>query len=400
MKFFPKVVLIAGLGYLVDIYDLVIFGVVRMSSLKDLGYAGPDLFSKGLVLMNAQTSGLMLGGILWGVLADKFGRSRTLFASILIFSICTFTNAFVHSLAIYATLRFLTGVGLAGELGIGVTLVAESISKSARSYGSGLIFSVGMLGAGIASGISFFCGWRVAYAMGGVLGLLLIFFRSYISESSIFLHHAKSPLEKRNLKEIFQSRIFATKYICTILIGTAVQLVPGILIVFSPEIMASKHFDSPISVGSAILLNYLGVAFGSIFSAFVSEKWRSRKKAIFGFLLFTALMIAAFLLLPYHELKVFYTFCSLLGIGCGFWSVAILMCAEQFGTNVRGFVTTTISNFSRGGLLLITVLFGALSPMLGANHAALLLGLLFFLFAIVAVTFLQDTYGREMDYLE
>jgi putative MFS transporter len=397
---FSKVVFIAAIGYFVDIYDLVLFGVVRVASLKELGFSGDDLLSKGLALVNAQTAGLLIGGILWGVLGDKVGRVRALFGSILLFSLATFVNAFVHSLPVYILCRFITGIGLAGELGIGVTLMVESMPKHLRGYGTTAIIVLGVFGAVFASFITDFFNWRTTYIVGGVLGLSLLIFRSGLSESQVFIHTRETMHGKLNLLPLLKSKDTLLKYIRCILIGVPSQFVPGILVIFSPELMATRNLDQPIKIGTAIIMSYTGTALGAAISGVIVQKIKSRKNTIIGFLLFALVAILSYLLLPYQSIAVFYLMCGLMGAGIGFWSVGVLMCAEQFGTNVRSTATTTISNFSRAGLLILTVLFGTLAHVIGPTETAAILGVGVVGLAFFGVIGLKDTFDKDVDYLE
>ena len=397
---FSKVVLISAVGYFVDIYDLVLFGVVRLSSLKDLGFSGEDLLTKGLALVNAQTAGLLLGGIIWGILGDKIGRVRALFGSILLFSVATFGNAFVHSLPQYFFCRLITGIGLAGELGIGVTLMVESLPRRLRGYGSTAIIVLGVLGAIFASMITGFFSWRTTYLVGGALGLSLLVFRSRLSDSSVYTRTKEVTHGKLDLLSLLKSKDRLLKYIRCILIGVPSQFVPGILIIFSPELMAQRNLDQPIKIGTAIIMSYAGTAVGAAISGWIVQKIRSRRKTIIGFLGFSITSIVLYLLLPYQSIEIFYLLCGCLGMGCGFWAVGVLMCAEQFGTNVRGTATTTISNFSRAGLLVLTVLFGNLAHQIGPTQTALVLGVAVIGLAFVGIYGLKDTFDKDVNYIE
>ena len=397
---FSKAVSIAAIGYFVDVYDLVLFGVVRISSLKDLGYGGDDLLKKGLMLINAQTAGLLLGGIIWGVLGDKVGRVRALFGSILLFSLATFANAFVRSLPFYIFYRFITGIGLAGELGIGVTLVVELLPTKLRGYGTTAIIVFGVLGAILASFVTDLFSWRTTYIVGGVLGLCLLVFRRRLSESPIYFHSKKAVRTDVGLLSLLKTKEILLKYICCILVGIPSQFVPGILIAFSPELMSSRNFDRPIKIGTAIVMSYAGTAVGALVSGVIAQRIRSRRKTIMGFIVFTMIAILSYLLVPYQSIAIFYLFCGLMGAGCGLWSVGVLVCAEQFGTNVRGTATTTISNFSRAGLLVLTVLFGIFTPLFGSTLVATILGICVMGVAFLGVSGLKETFNKNVDYQE
>src|SRR5678815_49497 len=132
-------VIVAALGYFVDIYDLLIFGIVRADSLKSIGIAPDAQLGPTQLILNTQMIALLLGGILWGVLGDKRGRISVLFGSIILYSLANIANGFVHTVPQYAAARFLAGLGLAGELGGGITLVSESLDEKTRGHGTTIV---------------------------------------------------------------------------------------------------------------------------------------------------------------------------------------------------------------------------------------------------------------------
>jgi len=382
-RVFSQTVLLAASGYFVDIYDLVLFGVVRVSSLKELGISGTGLLTEGVFLLNVQTAGILLGGFVWGVCGDKVGRVRALFGSILFFSLATLANAFVHSIGAYACFRFIAGVGLAGELGVGITLVAEALPKELRAHASSIVIVVGILGAVFASMVSGTLGWREGYGVGGLLGLGLLLMRGRFSDPSVFLKQCQNAQEKHGVF-IFLKRSKSTfvKYAKCILIGVPVQFAPAILIAFSPEIMAGRT----------------GV--GAILASSLSHAFRSRMKIILFFLVMMWLFVFLFLWLPHQSLSLFYFLSLLVGIGGGFWSIYILMCSELFGTNVRATSTTTIINLSRAGMILMTSVFALLSRHFESTGAAFIVGTVSIVLAILAGLKLPDSFERDLDYTE
>src|SRR5882762_615963 len=114
---FSVPVIVAALGYFVDIYDLLLFSIVRRPSLSALGVPDEELFGQGEFLLQVQMGGLLLGGLIWGIMGDKRGRLSVLFGSILMYSLANIGNGFVTNVTQYAALRFIAGLGLAGELG-------------------------------------------------------------------------------------------------------------------------------------------------------------------------------------------------------------------------------------------------------------------------------------------
>src|SRR6187402_2881858 len=186
-KLLTPIVIVAALGYFVDIYDLLLFGIVRKASLTDLGIIGDANRDAGEFLISMQMYGMLLGGIFWGILGDKKGRLSVLFGSIITYSIANIANGMVHSVEAYAFWRLIAGVGLAGELGAGITLVAETLPKNKRGYGTMIVASVGLTGAVVANLVyQIFGDWRLCYYAGGVLGLLLLFLRVSVRESGLY----------------------------------------------------------------------------------------------------------------------------------------------------------------------------------------------------------------------
>ena len=145
-------VLVAALGYFVDIYDLILFGAVRGPSLQALGFSPADVQDKGILLLQLQMGGMLVGGILWGIIGDRRGRLSVLFGSIILYSIANLVNGTVDTLTGYAICRVIAGIGLAGELGAGITLVSELMDKERRGLGTTIVAATGILG-GVVAGI-------------------------------------------------------------------------------------------------------------------------------------------------------------------------------------------------------------------------------------------------------
>ena len=180
---------------MVDMYDLFLFSINRVSSLKSLHISGEQLLADGIMLLNLQMAGMLIGGIFWGIMGDKKGRLSVLFGSILIYSIANIGNGFVTTVTQYAVLRFIAGFGLAGELGAGITLVTEILPKERRGYGTTLVATVGIMGALLAYFVSHLFDWRTAYFIGGGLGLILMILRVRVFESGMFM-----KLKEKNIK--------------------------------------------------------------------------------------------------------------------------------------------------------------------------------------------------------
>ncbi|MFC5411911.1 MFS transporter [Larkinella bovis] len=393
-------VIVAALGYFVDIYDLLLFSIVRVQSLKDLGVSEADMLPTGIYLINTQMAGLLIGGIIWGILGDKRGRLSVLFGSILIYSLANIANGFVTSVDQYAVLRLIAGIGLAGELGAGITLVAEVLPKEIRGYGTSLVASVGLLGAVLAYFIADAFDWRNAYFIGGGLGLLLLIMRVSVFESGIFTNIKEKAVSRGNFLQLFTSRSQFMKYLRCILIGLPVWFVAGILMTFSPEFGQALNLDEPVVAGKAVMWEYIGLAIGDLSSGIFSQYLNSRKKVLGLFLLLTAALVVVYLYVPLHSTTVFYALCVGLGFGVGYWALFVTIAAEQFGTNLRATVATTVPNFVRGSINLMTPLFLLFKGHLGILNGAGLLGLLTIAIAFLGLWKMEETFGKDLNFLE
>ncbi len=396
-------VIVAALGYFVDIYDLVLFSIVRVPSLQALGLSGRDVTDYGVFLLNMQMAGMLLGGILWGVLGDRKGRLKIMFGSIFLYSLANFANGMVSSLPAYAALRFLAGIGLAGELGAGITLVAEVLHASIRGYGTMLVASVGVSGAILANLIAHTFEWRSAFIIGGVLGLLLLIMRIRVAESGMFRAMNERPrigLGKGNFLALFSERKRFFRYLNSILIGVPIWFVVAILITFSPEFAKALGTTGPVSAGNAVMFCYLGLVFGDLSSGLLSQLLRSRKKVVLLFMLLNLAAIALYFLQGSRSPVFFYGVCLILGFASGYWAIFVTIAAEQFGTNLRATVATTVPNFVRGMVVPITLLFQLLRPHLGLEGGALAVGAVCALVAFIALFFLEETFHKDLDYYE
>lgn len=393
-------VIVAALGYFVDIYDLLLFSIVRVESLKSLGVSDANLLSDGVFLINVQMAGLLIGGILWGIMGDKKGRISVLFGSILIYSLANIANGFVTSVNQYAILRFIAGIGLAGELGVGITLVAEILPKEIRGYGTSLVAGTGMLGAVLAYMVADIFSWRIAFFIGGGLGLLLLLMRVKVFESGIFDKVKEKPVSKGNFLRLFASAKDFFKYLRCIMIGVPVWLVAGILMTFSPEIGAALHLDTPIIAGKAVMWEYIGLAIGDILSGVLSQYFRSRKKVVAMYVMTAAVLIAVYLFVPLHSSVLFYGLCLLLGITAGYWALFVTIAAEQFGTNLRATVATTVPNFVRGSILIMTPLFLLFKEQYGIIWGTALLSVLAIGVALLGLWKMEETFGKDLNFLE
>ena len=393
-------VLVAALGYLVDMYDLFLFSVVRVPSLKALGTAPDRLLPDGIMLLNMQMAGLLLGGIFWGVLGDKRGRLSVLFGSILIYSLANIGNGFVTTIGQYAVLRFVAGVGLAGELGAGITLVTEVLPKQIRGYGTTIVATMGVLGAIMAYFVADLFAWRNAYFIGGGLGLLLLVLRVNVFESPIFETLKERQVKRGDLLMLFTNKTRFLKYLQCILVGLPIWFVVGILITFSPEFGQAMGLSAPVVAGKAVMLSFAGQVFGDVASGLLSQRLRSRKKAIFGFIGLSLVFVSVYLLAPLRDIDTFYLVCVFLGVANGYWALFVTIAAELFGTNLRATVATTVPNFVRGAVIPLTWLFVLGKAQVGLLYSALGIGLLTGILALVALSFMEETFSKDLNYIE
>lgn len=393
-------VIVAALGYFVDIYDLLLFSIIRIESLRSLGVSEANLLNDGVYLLSVQMGGLLVGGILWGVLGDKKGRISVLFGSILMYSLANIANGFVTTVEQYAVLRFIAGIGLAGELGVGITLVAEVLPKEIRGYGTSLVAGVGMLGAVLAYFVTEFVDWRVAYFIGGGMGLALLVMRVKVFESGIFAKIKEKHISKGNFFLLFTTRQRFFKYIRCILIGVPVWFVAGILMTFAPEFGKALNLDGPVEAGKAVMWEYIGLTVGDIASGFFSQYFRSRKKVVFLYLLLASLLIAVYLFVPLHSTAIFYGLCVLLGFAAGYWALFVTIAAEQFGTNLRATVATTVPNFVRGSIIIMTPLFILFKDQFGILLGGGLVGLLAMATAMLGLWKMEETFDKDLNFVE
>ncbi len=404
---FSAIVVVAALGYFVDIYDLILFSIVRVESLNSLGVTDADaVTSQGLYLINMQMGGMLLGGILWGILGDKRGRLSVLFGSILLYSLANIANGLVQTVEQYAWLRLIAGIGLAGELGAGITLVAETLPKEKRGYGTMIVATVGVSGAMLAYWIGAEFGWRNAYFIGGGLGLALLALRVGVYESGMFEQTKKAEVERGNFLKLFTGPRLL-KYLKCLLIGVPLWFVVGILITLAPEFGRALGVQGPVSAGLAVFWCYFGLVFGDFASGLLSQLLKSRNRALQVFLLMCAAVVAAYLFgLRGASPTAFYRLSFVLGFTVGFWALFVTVAAEQFGTNLRATVATTAPNFARGSVVLLVPLFTGLSGLhvggqpLGIIGSAAILGAGSLLVAFWAVSTMPESYGKDLDYVE
>lgn len=398
---FSIAVIVAALGYFVDIYDLLLFGIVRLPSLKALGLSDNGISTAGASIITWQMTGLLIGGILWGVLGDKKGRLSVLFGSIITYSIANVACGFVHNVELYKLLRFMAGVGLAGELGAGITLVSEILPKQLRAIGTSIVACIGLLGAVVAY-FSVECfDWRTAYFIGGSMGIILLLLRVRVFESGVFKHiKAQKHIKKGNFLSLFNNKARFFKYLRCIGIGMPTWFVIGILATFSNEFGKAFNIAEAIKPGLTIMWCYVGLSVGDLSSGLISHQLKSRRRAVFYMMLFTAFFTCIFLFININSTFYFYLVVVLMGFGIGYWAMFVTIGAEQFGTNLRATAATTIPNMVRGTVVLMTMSFIHLKQFLTVVQAGALIGLVCFAIGIYSILSIQETHNKDLDFLE
>ncbi|MBK9295227.1 MAG: MFS transporter [Oligoflexia bacterium] len=393
-------VVVAALGYFVDIYDLLLFSIVRVASLKSIGVSEEHLLEKGVLLINCQMAGLLLGGILWGILGDKKGRLSVLFGSIFLYSAANIANAFVNSVEAYAVWRFIAGLGLAGELGAGITLVCELMDKKSRGFGTTIIASVGVLGAVVAALVGDFFSWRIAYIVGGVMGLTLLALRVGVAESGMFTRIASAKIKKGDFLSLFLNYKTLLKYLRVVLVGVPIWYTIGILITFSPEFGKSFSMASIPSAGKAVMYSYIGLALGDLSSGLLSQVLKSRKKVFTIYIFMLAFFVWSYFMWAGQSLFMYYFICGCLGFAAGYWAIFVTSASEQFGTNIRSTVTTTAPNFVRGSVIPITTAFEFFRLSFGIQTSAIIVGVATIAISLTALYGMQESFAKELNYTE
>ncbi|MEY3435732.1 MAG: hypothetical protein RL335_188 [Bacteroidota bacterium] len=397
-------VVVAALGYFVDIYDLLLFTIVREPSIRDLGVTDAGMLEASTKIINWQMMGLLIGGVVWGVMGDRKGRLSVLFGSILLYSVANFLTGFITSVDQYAWARFVAGIGLAGELGAGITLVSELLPKEKRGIGTSLVAGVGLFGAVFAYFVHELTGdWRICYKIGGGLGIVLLLLRISVAESGMFHGMKDKAVSKGNFLMFFTNGNRFRKYVLAILIGLPTWYVIGILVNLSNRFAGQLYPDSLINSGRSIMLAYVGIATGDILIGFVSQYFKSRKKAMYVFYTLSILSVILFFSPINSNDSTMYLICGMLGFSTGFWAIFVTMGAEQFGTNLRATAATTIPNMVRGALPLMNLMFVDLFqktwnwPLV---QSGIITGIIVILIGLISIYFTEETFHKDLDYLE
>lgn len=394
-------IVVAALGYFVDIYDLIVFNVVKYDSFSALGFSEEQVKNYEITLFQIQMIGMLLGGLLWGIWGDKRGRVSVLFGSILMYSIANIANAFVSGFYDYAIWRFIAGIGLAGELGAGITLVAETMEKEKRGIGTMIIVTLGALGAVVAYFIGSI-GWKAAYISGGVMGLLLLFLRAQTFESGMFEGLKESSAKRGDFRILLTNWKNFIKYLNCILIGVPIWFMIGILIALSARFYNyhEQGITDNMLVGRGIMWAYIGLSIGDFLSGLLSQLFRSRKKVILLYLFTSTALIYVFLFYRSVSYNTYQLMCFSLGCASGYWALFVTNASEQFGTNIRSTVTTTVPNFVRGSVVLIMWGFKTLSASFNAVNAASIVGAICLLLAFVSWMMTEETFSKDLNYVD
>ncbi len=403
---FSIAVIVAALGYFVDIYDLLLFTIVREPSLRALNVTDSGMLAASTKIINWQMIGLLLGGVIWGVMGDKRGRLSVLFGSILLYSAANFATGYVSNTDQYAWMRFLAGLGLAGELGAGITLVSELLPKEKRGIGTSLVAGIGLFGAVFAFFTFKFTGqdWRLCYKIGGALGVFLLVLRISVAESGMFKEvKSRGNLSRGNVLMFFTNAERFKKYIMAILIGLPTWFVIGILVNYSNRFATALYGDNHIDSGKSIMYAYVAIAVGDITIGFVSQYFKSRKKALYLFYLLTIISGILFFSPLNNSDTAMYAICTMLGFSTGFWAIFVTMGAEQFGTNLRATAATTIPNMVRGSLPLLNILFkDYFQDGLQWNiiRSGIVTGIITIVITLIAVYYTKETFHKDLNYIE
>ena len=394
------IIIVASLGYFVDIYDLVIFSIVRVQSFHDIGIPEAEMRRGGEYVLNMQMGGLLIGGIIWGIIGDKFGRIKVLFGSILLYSFANIANSYVGNINSYAFVRFIAGIGLAGELGAGITLVSESMHKDKRGYGTMMVAVVGVLGALVAFWVAEHFDWRNAYIVGGCIGIVLLALRIGTFESGLYKNTENKNVPKGKFMMLFANKERALRYLYCLLIGLPIWFVVGIFVTQAPEFGKALGATEVLSAGKGIVYTYIGISLGDLFAGLLAQVTRSRKLAVFIFQIGIIVSSVWYLSSTGITPEKFHWLAFFMGLSVGYWATFVTISSEQFGTNLRATVTTTAPNFVRGALIPSTFLFEFFVHKYSIITAGYIMILLLSAIAIFALTQLKESFNKDLNYLE
>lgn len=394
------VVIVAGLGYFVDLFHITLFGVVRISSLTSLGITDPDeLMKAGVLSYNAQMIGMMIGGLFWGILGDKIGRYIILTVPIVMYSAGSIANIFAWDANSYAICRLITGIGLAGELGAAITLVSESLPKETRGVGTTIVATLGLLGSVFAGFFGQLMDWKTAYIAAGIMGFVLLAVRLKVLDRAVVDKNKNSAVNRGNFSILF-TKGRGLRYLKCILIGIPVYYITGVMFTFAPELTKSMNIQGTVTAGNTLLWGTIGLTTGDFISGMLSQVLRSRNKAVM--ICLVSALVGCLIYLNLTGVTPFWInlMCFFIGSAAGYWAVLVTLSAEQFGTNIRATVATTVPNFVRGAAALVVSLFAYLKGYFGVVQSATLVGGVLFILALVSLFTLEETFGKDLNFNE
>jgi putative MFS transporter len=394
-------VIVASLGYCVDVFDVVLFSIYRVQSLTSMGLTPDQVLTSGVHVLNMQLAGMLIGGLIWGVLGDKIGRIQVLFGSILLYSVANIVNSFVHTVEMYSYCRFIAGIGLAGEAGAAVTLVSELMSKTRRGIGTAIVAAAGTSGALFASLAAEFLDWRTAFFVGGIMGLILLVMRISVCESSMFgaLKNEKG-ITKGDIALLFSSRDRFTKYLSTTIAGIPLFFSYYTVIVYSPEVGKALGIDGSLSVARATMVTCIAMTTGDLISGFMSQRFKNRKIVLGSFIALAGISTAILLNLQGASAMMYYITCAMVGLGLGYWAIFLTTGAEQFGTNIRATVASTVPNIVRASPIIMSSIVLMMKDSIGYIASLQLVGTACFILSFLAIGRMKETYGVDLNYVE
>jgi MFS transporter, putative metabolite:H+ symporter len=394
-------IIVSALGFFVDLYDIMALAAIGENSLRSIGIAEAAIKKELTYLQSMQMWGMLLGGFLWGIIGDKYGRLKVLFGSIILYSVFTLLNAFVTGINGYAACRFFAGLGLAGELGAGITLVSEQMRKEKRGLGPAIIAGFGVLGAIVAVIIGKNYDWKTVYIVGGTLGFGLLLLRLGVVESGLFTIARKSNIARGSFMVILKNKEHLKKFACILLVGMPGWFVNGVMMQLSNFISKSMGMNPLPDKGKVIIYFFIALSLGDVMGGVVSQWLKSRKKSIYIFLLLHLLMLVLFFTVAKNSVQLYYFIFAGLGLSVGFVIQLFTLAAEQFGTNIRTLVTSSGLNLVRGWVIPLAALFTWMNEgllIIEWKSAAVIA------FVVVAVSFwalsqLEETFDKDLAFV-
>lgn len=395
-----KMIILAAAGYFVDIYDLLIFSSERVESLEEIGVPVQNMKSVALMLQNYQMAGLIAGGFIFGMLADKLGRVRVLFASILLYSFANLGNAFVTTVPVFAAFRFIAGLGLAGELGIALSWISESLQRNQRTIATMIVSAIGLCGGITAAIVSSLLHWQTSYIIGGLMGLLLLGFRITVQESELYKKTKHESLQKGNLIQLFSNKSQMARFTLCVLSGAPSFIFMSIYVTLAPEFATAFNITGKISVSHAIMVYLIAFTVSDILCGLLSRMLQQRKAALLIYVMIQTLAVGFFFLVPPITSTDLYMRCVFLGFSVGYWGILITNSLEQFGTNIRATVATSTSNLIRGITIPATIVFSLVASSLGIIASGMIIGFSLIAISVISILLLEDKFENDLNFAE